>query len=190
VNLATFFLSQSKYKEMLNKYFYDPWDKYKFIFDDKNIPQNLSDKFLEFGKNMGKIAVTMNYPKNINELFANTCLLWLFSRPMELLLGSKVVAMTYLTSHLFTFLCFLPIPSNMIKNSVEMNPYAFTFSGSVALLFNFTGATRAYRFLGVLSWVPFILILVNLSHDMYETRPIFLTALLMTLYIKWKIRVY
>lgn len=174
----------------MNKYFYDPWDKYKFIFDDKNIPQNLTDKFREFGKNMGKIAVTMNYPKNINELIGNTCLLWLFSRPIELLLGSKVVAMTYLTSHFFTFLCFLPIPTNMIKNSVEMNPYAFTFSASVALLFNFTGATRAYRFLGFLSWVPFILILLNYTNDMYETRPIFLSSLLMTLYIIWKIRVY
>jgi hypothetical protein len=175
---------------MLDKYFYDPWDKYKFIFDDKNIPQNLNEKIEEFGRNMGKIAVTMNYPKNTRELGGTTAMLWLFSRPMELLLGSKVIAMTYLTSHLFTFFCFLPIPSNMIKNSIEMNPYAFAFSGSLALLFNFTGATRAYRFLGLLSWVPFICVLASSVNDMYEIRPIFLTALMMTLYIKWKIRVY
>jgi hypothetical protein len=139
---------------------------------------------------MGKIAVTINYPKNVMELAATCGMLWLFARPMELLLGSKLIALSYLAAHTFTFFCFLPIQNNMIKNSLDINPYVFGFSAGVGLLFSFTGATKCFRFLNLLSWVPFFGVLVSAVHDTYENRPVLLTALLMSLYIKWKIRVY
>ena len=139
---------------------------------------------------MGKIAVTINYPKNEIELGATCGMLWLFARPMELLLGSKLIALSYLAAHTFTFFCFLPIPYNMIKNSLDINPYVFDFSASVGLLFNFTVATKCFKFLNILAWVPFIGVLYMSVNETYEHRPIFLTALLMSLYIKWKIRVY
>jgi hypothetical protein len=188
-NVFTYVLSRND-KDSVEKYFYDPWDKFKFIFEDKDQSHSLSEKSLEFLKNMGKIAFTINYPKNQNELAASTGLLWLFSRPLELMLGSKVIAYTFLTSQMFTFLCFLPSPYNTIKNSFDNNLYSMSFSGATALLFCFTGATRSFRFLAPLSYIPLILFLGNPFPESYEVRPAMLTALMMCLYIRWKVRVY
>jgi hypothetical protein len=175
---------------MLENYFYDPWDKYKNIFEQKIISNTYLVKLEEFMKNMGKILITINSPKNEIELILSTSFLFLFSRPLEYFFGSKLILYTYLASHLFTFFCFLPLPQNAIRNNLDSNPYSYCFSLTTAILFTFTGATKCFSIASKLSLAALIYYFYATFNQNYETRPVFMAALTMSLYMNYKLRVH
>ena len=159
------------------------------MFEEKQTPTE-SEKLKNWVQSLYRVGLTLAYPRNELELGTNLGLLLIFTRPMELLLGKRVILYNYLSSLFFTGLCLIPSSYNYIRNDLNMNPYAFCFTASSAILFNFTGATKSYKWISALSWVPLLYFIFSHQYYDYEYRPIFLTALLMTLYIKYKFRVF
>jgi hypothetical protein len=173
-----------------NNYLYDPWDRYKTLFDDPNSKSGLAI-FSDLAKTFGKLGITTLAPKNNKELLENVSMIYIFGRPLELLVGSKILLGTYATSLFFTWLCTIPSQRNRIRSeSIDSNSLAYCFSYSVAVFFNFTSATKCYKLLSILSWVPVIGFIFNfMGNADYEYRPIFLTSILMSLYLRWKFRI-
>jgi hypothetical protein len=183
-------MTKSSFKDLIEKYYYDPWDKYKYIFEEKIKANENTEKILEFMKNMGKIFITINSPKSEKEFAISCSYLLLFTRPLEIFFGSKLILYTYLFSHLFTFFCFLPLPQNAIRNNIDANPYAYCFSMTTAILFSFTGATKSFILVSKLSFLALLYYLYISFNENYETRPIFMAAIIMSLYMNYKLRVH
>lgn len=134
---------------------------------------------------MGKLGVSLLYPKDREELLMNLGNIYIFGRPLEMLLGSKIIIYTYLSAIVFTWLCTIPSASNRIRTEENINPYAKILPFSISFFFNFINLTRCYKILRILSYIPFIYFLAY-NWDDYEYRPVFLTAIFMKIFLSFR----
>ncbi len=166
------------------KFVFDEWDRYKYIFEhggERNPWEGIKDISTHFGK----LGVSLLYPKDRNEFLLNIGNIYIFGRPLEMLLGSKIMIYTYISSILFTWLCTIPSVANRIRTETSINPYSKILPLSISLFFNFINVTRCYWTLRILSYAPFIFFLL-FNWDEYEYRPIFLTAIFMKLFLNFR----
>jgi hypothetical protein len=182
-NGVTYFLG--KHHDYTEKYFYyDPWDRYMSLIEKKD---SWLEKGAQMGLNLWKRCATMVYSKNEDELKKNLGFLFVFGRPLELLIGGRVLVYTFIASLATSFLCTIPSRANIVKSDPYKNSFAYTFSLSVPFLFFFANFTKEHRLTHVLSFLITVYMIFFGNYD-YEIRPCLLASILIQLYLKVKFK--
>jgi hypothetical protein len=180
-------------------FLYDSWENFKFLFDKKPQLAGKENKFMgstlnvtysqieQTARRMKKVFFTLFYPKNEKELINNLGMYYLFSRPLEMLVGSRPIILTLVLCYASSYLI-LNSKLNRINTDERINAHSLIVSTSLSLTFFFSSLTNVFS---VIRWLSFFnLINVFFMNMEYESRTDYLSALLVCLYMKYRIKLF
>lgn len=160
------------------RYMYDSWELFEYMLNEDQRWINL--------EKIRKCISTLTYPKNEEELKYNMWTLFLFSRPLELMMGSKMIIYNFAFCQVLTGLCFLPLYANKLSTNQKINPHALTLTFSTLMVYYQNPfASLHMKGLAIFSWI-YLMWFYNYE---YENRAGFLSGILMYILMKYKFKI-
>jgi len=158
---------------------YDSWAYFKYLFGNLDKEKiRLEDRLKELKKIM---TSSITYPTNEIELYINLGALFLFTKKIEVIFGSRYILISYLITLAVTFLSFIPcnVSTKFKNNDKYFNPNTFNFVFSQIIFMKYrieylNSPLLNLAFLSVLLY----LILPEGYYNNYETKNVLLSALL------------
>lgn len=121
------------------RYMYNAWDMFEDMMDEESQFINLQSLKRKFS--------TLTYPKNEQELFINVAALTFLSRPVELILGSKILIYNFLICQALTMITNIPKFANKLDVPENKNLNSLCLSASLFFLWNdFTKVNSFLKF--------------------------------------------